>query len=113
MAIEITGTFGPTGTNAGTPAAFATHESGFGLGGKSTLPLTTKLSLNIKENAKSDITIKKIPLIAKLFSPIFFVFIFIFFLQTYLASYHPHPSCVLTFVFPIFSSLSFLIFSIT
>ena len=33
MAIEITGTFGPTGTNAGSPAGFATHEANFGLGG--------------------------------------------------------------------------------
>lgn len=33
MAIEITGTFGPTGTNAGAPAGFATHEANFGLGG--------------------------------------------------------------------------------
>ena len=33
MAIEITGTFGPTGTNTGAPAGFATHEANFGLGG--------------------------------------------------------------------------------
>jgi len=31
--IEITGTFGPTGATAGSPAGFATHESNFGLGG--------------------------------------------------------------------------------
>lgn len=31
--IEITGTFGPTGANVGSPAGFATHEANFGLGG--------------------------------------------------------------------------------
>ena len=31
--IEITGTFGPTGATAGSPAPFATHEANFGLGG--------------------------------------------------------------------------------
>jgi len=31
--IEITGTFGPTGSTAGSPAPFATHEANFGLGG--------------------------------------------------------------------------------
>lgn len=40
--IEITGTFGPTGATAGSPAPFATHEANFGLGGYMQVADTTE-----------------------------------------------------------------------